>query len=165
MASLTTDLKTEIVTRLASFEGAAEILKDLKARGVEISLQGIARYDPQTVAGDELAQKWKDLFYATRLRYNTEISDIPIANQGYRLRALERMATKAEGMRNYALAAQLHEQAAKERGGAYLGKVAAGVADLDVSGWTEIEFLERVGNGEDPYRVAADRARALAGTR
>ncbi|MEN1775859.1 hypothetical protein AAIH35_30970, partial [Pseudomonas aeruginosa] len=39
-----------------------------------------------------------------------------------RLRALGRMAERAEGMRNMALAAQLYEQAAKESGGMYSNK-------------------------------------------
>ncbi|HDE2557988.1 TPA: DUF2280 domain-containing protein, partial [Klebsiella pneumoniae] len=49
-------------------------------------------------------------------------SDIPIANKAYRLRALDRMMTKAESMRNMALAASLMEQAAKECGDAYTNK-------------------------------------------
>lgn len=165
MAALTSALKTEIVTRLACFESPSEVLADLKTRGVSITLQGIVYYDPNTSGGQDLGEKWKELFRETRHRYNTEVAEIPIANQGYRLRGLQRMAQKAEGMRNFTLAAQLFEQAAKERGGYYNGKGAQGVADADLSTWTEPEFLERVANGEDVLKVAADRARALAGQR
>ncbi|ELY5202956.1 DUF2280 domain-containing protein, partial [Yersinia enterocolitica] len=63
-----------------------------------------------------------DLFNSTRSRFQTEISDIPIANRAYRLRALDRMATKAESMKNFAMTAQLMEQAAKEVGDAYTNK-------------------------------------------
>lgn len=63
-----------------------------------------------------------DLFEDTRKRFREEIADIPIANRAYRLRALGRMAERAEGMRNMALAAQLYEQAAKESGGMYSNK-------------------------------------------
>ncbi|HIC9437260.1 TPA: DUF2280 domain-containing protein, partial [Yersinia enterocolitica] len=66
--------------------------------------------------------KWIDLFNSTRSRFQTEISDIPIANRAYRLRALDRMATKAESMKNFAMTAQLMEQAAKECGDAYTNK-------------------------------------------
>lgn len=69
-----------------------------------------------------LAQKWVELFHETRKRFQTELSDIPIANKAYRLRALDRMMTKAESMRNMALAASLMEQAAKECGDAYTNK-------------------------------------------
>ncbi|MGM7841927.1 DUF2280 domain-containing protein, partial [Yersinia enterocolitica] len=67
-------------------------------------------------------QKWIDLFNSTRSRFQTEISDIPIANRAYRLRALDRMAAKAETMKNFAMTAQLMEQAAKEVGDAYSNK-------------------------------------------
>ncbi|ELY5205580.1 DUF2280 domain-containing protein, partial [Yersinia enterocolitica] len=63
-----------------------------------------------------------DLFNSTRSRFQTEISDIPIANRAYRLRALDRMATKAESMKNFAMTAQLMEQAAKEVGDAYTNR-------------------------------------------
>lgn len=69
-----------------------------------------------------MAQKWVELFHETRKRFQTELSDIPIANKAYRLRALDRMMTKAESMRNMALAASLMEQAAKECGDAYTNK-------------------------------------------
>lgn len=69
-----------------------------------------------------LSKKWVDLFHATRERFQTEISDIPIANKAYRLRVLDRMMTSAEKMRNIALATEIIEQAAKECGDAYTNK-------------------------------------------
>ncbi len=62
------------------------------------------------------------MFYSTRTRFQNEISDIPIANKAYRLRTLDRMATRTEGMKNFALTAQIIEQAAKECGDAYTNK-------------------------------------------
>nr|WP_259391268.1 putative metallopeptidase [Pectobacterium polaris] len=63
-----------------------------------------------------------DMFHTTRERFQNEIADIPIANKAYRLRVLDRMATKAESMKNMALTASLMEQAAKEVGDAYSNK-------------------------------------------
>ena len=63
------------------------------------------------------------MFHATRERFLTETSDIPIANKSYRLRVLDRMATKTEGMKNFSLTAHLIEQAAKEVGDAYTNKL------------------------------------------
>ncbi|WP_402719958.1 DUF2280 domain-containing protein [Janthinobacterium rivuli] len=46
----------------------------------------------------------------------SELDDIPIACQAYRLRELERVAAQAEGMGNLLLAARIIEQAAREVG-------------------------------------------------
>lgn len=51
---------------------------------------------------------------------------------------------------------------ALEKIGKHLGMFKDGAGLIDVSTWEEPEFLERVAGGEDPYRVAADRARWLA---
>jgi len=48
--------------------------------------------------------------------------EIPIAHRAYRLRTLQRIATKAEGMRNMAMVLQVLEQAAKEVGDAYVNR-------------------------------------------
>jgi hypothetical protein len=93
-----------------------------KEFGLSITRQQVESHDPTKANGRGLAQKWVELFNDTRKRFQTELSDIPIANKAYRLRALDRMMTKAEGMRNMALAATLMEQAAKEVGDAYTNK-------------------------------------------
>lgn len=88
----------------------------------KVTPQQVESHDPTKASGKGLAQKWVELFNETRKRFQTEISDIPIANKAYRLRALDRMMTNAEKMRNMALAASLMEQAAKEVGDAYSNK-------------------------------------------
>lgn len=82
----------------------------------------MASHDPTKAAGVSLAKKWVDLFHSTRARFQSDISDIPIANKAYRLRVLDRMMGNAEKMRNIALAAEIIEQAAKECGDAYSNK-------------------------------------------
>lgn len=62
------------------------------------------------------------MFHACRERFTAETADIPIAHRAYRLRALGRMAEKAESMKNIALTAQLLEQAAKEVGDIYVNR-------------------------------------------
>lgn len=69
-----------------------------------------------------LSQKWIELFKSTRERFQSEISDIPIANKAYRLRVLDRMMNNAEKMKNIALATEIIEQAAKEVGDAYTNR-------------------------------------------
>ena len=123
MAALSTEVKAFIVQSLACYETPAKVIELVKENfKVTVTRQQVSAYDPANAMAKSLSQKWVDLFNSTRTRFQTEITDIPIANKAYRLRALDRMMTKAEGMRNMALAATLMEQAAKEVGDAYTNK-------------------------------------------
>lgn len=123
MAALKNDVKAYIVQALACFDTPSQVVEAVQAEfQVKITRQQVESYDPTKASGKALAARWVELFNATRERFQNEISDIPIANKAYRLRALDRMMTKAETMRNMALAASLIEQAAKECGDAYTNK-------------------------------------------
>ncbi|EPL9763668.1 DUF2280 domain-containing protein, partial [Klebsiella pneumoniae] len=117
MAALKPEVRAFIVQELACFDTPSQIVESVqKEFKVQVTRQQVASHDPTKVAGKGLAQKWVDLFNRTRDRFLNEISDIPIANKAYRLRVLDRMATRAEGMKNLGMTAQLLEQAAKEVG-------------------------------------------------
>lgn len=123
MARLNNEIKAFIVQALACFDSLSTVAEAVKKEyGLTLAHQHIESHDPTKSAGKGLAKKWVDLFNSTRERFQSELSDIPIANKAYRLRALNRMATKAETMRNYNLTAQLIEQAAKECGDSYTNK-------------------------------------------
>lgn len=123
MAALKGEVKAFIVQSLACFDTPSQVVEAVKKEfGLTITRQQVESHDPTKANGKGLAQKWVDMFNATRERFQNEISDIPIANKAYRLRALDRMATKTEGMKNFALASKLIEQAAKEVGDAYTNK-------------------------------------------
>jgi len=123
VAALSTEVKAFIVQSLACFEPPTKVIELVKAEfNVQVSRQQVSQYSPGNAMAAKLSQKWIDLFQSTRARFQTEIADIPIANKAYRLRTLDRMMTKAEGMRNMALAATLIEQAAKECGDAYTNR-------------------------------------------
>jgi len=123
MAALKGEVKAFIVQSLACFDTPSQVVEAVKKEfGLTITRQQVESHDPTKANGKGLAQKWVDMFNGTRDRFQNEISDIPIANKAYRLRALDRMATKTEGMKNFALASQLIEQAAKEVGDAYTNK-------------------------------------------
>ena len=123
MAALTPEIKAFIVQSVACFDTPSQVVESvLKEFGVQITRQQVEQNDPTKISGKGLAQKWVDLFNRTRDRFLNEISDIPIANKAYRLRVLDRMATRAEGMKNLALTAEIIEQAAKECGDAYTNK-------------------------------------------
>lgn len=123
MATLKGEVKAFIVQSLACFDTPSQVVELVKKEfGLSITRQQVESHDPTKANGRGLAQKWVELFHETRKRFQTELSDIPIANKAYRLRALDRMMTRAEGMKNMALAASLMEQAAKEVGDAYSNK-------------------------------------------
>jgi len=123
MAALKNDVKAYIVQALACFDTPSQVVESVQAEfKVKITRQQVEAYDPTKASGKALASRWVEMFNATRTRFQNEIADIPIANKAYRLRALDRMATKTEGMKNFALASQLIEQAAKEVGDAYTNK-------------------------------------------
>lgn len=123
MAALKGEVKAFIVQSLACFDTPSQVVEAVKKEfGLSITRQQVESHDPTKANGRGLAQKWVELFHETRKRFQTELSDIPIANKAYRLRALDRMMTRAEGMKNMALAASLMEQAAKEVGDAYSNK-------------------------------------------
>ena len=123
MAALKGEVKAFIVQSLACFDTPSQVVELVKKEfGLSITRQQVESHDPTKANGRGLAQKWVDMFNATRERFQNEISDIPIANKAYRLRVLDRMATKTEGMKNFSLTAQLIEQAAKELGDAYTNK-------------------------------------------
>ncbi|MDU6413467.1 DUF2280 domain-containing protein [Mixta calida] len=123
MAALSTEVKSFIVQSLACFEPPSKVVEMVKAEfDVQVSRQQVSQYSPGNAMAEKLSQKWVDLFNVTRERFQQEIAAIPIANKAYRLRMLDRMATRTEGMKNFALTAQLIEQAAKECGDAYTNK-------------------------------------------
>ncbi len=124
MAVLRGEVKAFIVQSLACFDTPSMVVDAVKKEfGIAISSQQVESHDPTKVNGKGLAKKWVDMFTAARERFQIEIADIPIANKAYRLRTLDRMATRTEGMKNFALTAQLIEQAAKEVGDAYTNKL------------------------------------------
>ncbi|MDM3420056.1 DUF2280 domain-containing protein [Citrobacter sp. Cb025] len=123
MAALKPEVKAAIVQMLACYDTLSIVVDTIqKDYGIKVTPQQVESHDPTKVSGKGLAKKWIDLFDATRERFQNEISDIPIANKAYRLRVLNRMATRAEGMKNLALTAEIIEQAAKECGDAYTNK-------------------------------------------
>ncbi|ELX7502044.1 DUF2280 domain-containing protein [Vibrio fluvialis] len=123
MAALNNEVKAFIVQALACYDSLETVSSSVKEQfGLSLTRQQIQSYDPTKAAGKSLSTKWVELFEVTRERFQNEISDIPIANKAYRLRALDRMAARAEGLRNFNLTAQLIEQAAKECGDAYTNR-------------------------------------------
>jgi len=117
---LTEEAKVFVVQSLACFDPPSVVVKAIKDDfQVDITGQAIESYDPTKRAGKGVAEKWRLLFWETREAFLKDTAKIGIANRAVRLRALERMAARAEKQGNLALAKDLHEQAAKEVGDVY----------------------------------------------
>ncbi|HEI6961467.1 TPA: DUF2280 domain-containing protein [Yersinia enterocolitica] len=146
MAALKPEVKAFIVQALACYDTPSQVVAQVKQEfSLTLTLQQVSSYDPTKAIAKNLGQKWIDLFNSTRSRFQTEISDIPIANRAYRLRALDRMATKAESMKNFAMTAQLMEQAAKEVGDAYTNRQKVDHTSSDGSMATKPTIIRLVG--------------------
>lgn len=132
MAALQNDVKAFIVQALACFDTPSQVVESVqKEYGVAITRQQVETHDPTKTSGKCLAKRWVTLFDDTRKRFRDDTADIPIANRAFRLRALGRMAERAESVKNLALAAQLLEQAAKETGGTYTNKQQVDLSSTD----------------------------------
>jgi len=120
---LPVEVQTFIVQQLACFDTPSVVVNSVKAEfGLTITRQRVELYDPNKKAGQALSQRWRELFEATRKEFLEDTSKIAISHRAVRLRALQRMADRAEHIGNMALAAQLHEQAAKEVGDSYTNR-------------------------------------------
>jgi len=139
MAALRDEVKQFIVQALACYDTPTQVSQQVKDEfGLDVPRQQIATYDPEKYVGRQLSTKWKTLFFDTRAKFREEVAEIPIANRAFRLRQLARMAQKAEGMKNIALAVQVIEQAAKEVGDVYVNRKVEADKSLD----EEIKRLE-----------------------
>lgn len=112
---LTEEQQRFIVVSLACYETPSEVAKAVKERwGIEIDRQLAAHY-----SGPEAAKEWKDLFAVTREHYLNDTASVAIAKQGFRLRELEKLHSRAKGRGADKLASEFLKQAAEEVGGAY----------------------------------------------
>lgn len=141
MATLNDAVKQFIVQALACYDTPQQVSDAVKEEyGLDVPRSQVALYDHTKHAGRNLSKKWRAVFEATRENFKAETGDIPIAQRAYRLRALSRIATKAENMRNLPLTLQVLEQAAKETGDAYVNKARAELKESDAPTPVQVVF-------------------------
>ncbi|TPM39363.1 DUF2280 domain-containing protein [Mesorhizobium sp. B2-2-3] len=122
-AKLSEAAKTFIVQSVACFDTPSVVVEAVRKEfGAMVTRQTVEGYDPTKKAGAALSSKWRALFAETRKTFLEDTATIAISHRAVRLRALQRMADKAETMGNMSLAAQLHKQAAEEVGNAYTNR-------------------------------------------
>ena len=113
MAQLTEPMKLFIVQALACYDTPTQVANAVKEEfGIEVTRQQMARYDAPKATAKDLSKKLRDVFAATREAFLADVSTIPIAQQAFRLRVLQRTLNKVEGQGNVAMVSQLLEQAA-----------------------------------------------------
>ena len=111
-------VRLELVRRLAMFDTVREIHADLIEQGIDVSHQAISRHNPDN-ASSNLSQSLTAVFHATREAWLKELAQEPIASRAFRLRRLGVIHAKAMARGNFAIAAAMLEQAAKEVGNVY----------------------------------------------
>jgi hypothetical protein len=122
-AKLSDEVKTFIVQSLACFDSPSTVSKAVKDEfKLDVSRQLVESHDPNKKAASGLAPKWRALFEETRKTFLEDTATIAISHRAVRLRALQRMAEKAETQGNMVLAASLMKQAAEEVGNAYTNR-------------------------------------------
>lgn len=122
-AKLSDEVKTYIVQALACFDSPSVVAAAVKKEfQVEVSRQLVESHDPNKKAASGLAPKWRALFEETRKTFLEDTASIAISHRAVRLRALQRMADKAESSGNMVLASSLLKQAAEEVGGSYTNR-------------------------------------------
>jgi len=120
---LSTEVQTFVVQSLACFDSPSVVVAAVKQEyGEAITRQAVEGYDPNKKAGANLSTRWRALFSETRKTFLEDTATIAISHRAVRLRALQRMADKAEGQGNMVLAKDLLEQAAKEVGNAFTNR-------------------------------------------
>ncbi|MBX5021211.1 DUF2280 domain-containing protein [Rhizobium lentis] len=122
-AKLSREQQTYVVQALACFDSPTVVAAALRKEfSVTLTPQSIEAYDPTKKAGRNLADRWKNIFEETRKTFLEDTASIAISHRAVRLRALQRMADKAETQGNMVLASSLLKQAAEEVGGSYTNR-------------------------------------------
>lgn len=123
MATLTDPVKFAIVQALACYDTPTQVAAHVKEEfGLVITRQQVANYDPTKTTGANLSKKLRAIFETTREKFLEDVSGIPIAQQAYRLRVLQRNLERADQRGNAAMVTTILEQAAKELGGAFTNR-------------------------------------------
>lgn len=123
--ALTQEQKTFVVQQLAMYRTPTEVAELVKETfdGLEISRNLAAAYNPERRS--DVAQVWRDIFYATREKFLKDVAAIPISHQAVRLQALQKLLDNQmnNGNRiNTAMVMKILEQAAKEAGGLFTNR-------------------------------------------
>lgn len=121
---LTDDIREWVVTELAGWVDPSVIMHALlEDHGITITRQSVQYYDPTTVAGRQLSEKWKTLFHEARAAFVAGKVKIPAANKMVRVRLREEMALSAKGRGEFKVANDILNSIAEEMGDKFTNKL------------------------------------------
>lgn len=119
MAELSEADKERIVVLLGRFKRPAEVVAIMAEEHlVETDIKQVITYDPTKATFRADREKWEPIFNAAREAYTTDLKQVVVANQSWRLNELHDLYERAKKLKNFKLAAELLEQIARECGGA-----------------------------------------------
>jgi hypothetical protein len=117
MKSLSSEMQIFIIVQLALFETPQQVVESVKEKfGVELRRNHVFWYDAEK--NPQLGEKWRELFYLVREKYQREIESIPIAHRSYRLRELQKILDRMKNAKpqNTVEMRAILEHAAKDAG-------------------------------------------------
>lgn len=122
MASLTSEIQSFVVQQLAWYRTPTQVVEDVQEEyGVDVSRSQVQYYHPEK--GDrEPKKEWTEQFYDLREAIRNGRVDVAIGQEVWRLRQLLQIYRKLMEMGHYLGAAEILEQAAKDRGGKYTNR-------------------------------------------
>lgn len=146
MAKLDDEVKMFIVQSLACYDTPSRVAEAVAEEfSLVIDRAQVAKYDPSKPSGQQLSEKLRVLFDETRKAFIEDAIQIPIASKTYRLRSLQRMHDYYVSRKNFVQAQAVLEQAAKEVGGMFNGKLSAPAAENPLVSW-----LQQIGGTSIP---------------
>jgi hypothetical protein len=120
LSKLSREIQTFVVQSVAAFDEPSVVAEAIKEEfGIAITRQAIEAYDPTKFAGRDLAERWRELFWATREAFLADTARIGISHRTVRLRALQRLASRAEAHDDLHLMLKVLDQAAREMADVY----------------------------------------------
>ena len=123
MASLTPDIQSFIVQQLAWYRTPSQVVEDVQEEyGVEVSRSQVQYYHPEK-GGRKPKDEWREQFYDLRQAIREGRVDVAIAEEMWRLKQLQLIYWKLMEMGNYLGAADILQQAAKDRGGKFTNRL------------------------------------------
>lgn len=121
-SELTNTHKRFIVMLLAVYESPSDVIDAVKEKfNITVTRQQLQHYDPNTVAGRDLAKGLKELFEKTRTEFEAK-EPVPLAKKVARVKKLSNYVEKFENMGNFGKAMEAMEQIAKEEGGMFTNR-------------------------------------------
>jgi hypothetical protein len=111
------DIRTFIVTQFAMYLTPQQVADAVKAEfGKTMLRSNVNKYNPESMAGRKMANKWKRIHADVRERFHEERTAIPMANRNARLKQLQKHYETALDRNNIPLCTSILEQIAKEVG-------------------------------------------------